>query len=217
MSTLQLPVKPKKIYFNPSTEELRSFVAQMPNAQDTEFGNLNVHTQVVARSKASTYIVTDTPDKHSDQCITRKDYEDIAKKQDEYIAGQEMIVIDGFIGNDPEHRTPARLIMEKANANIAAMQAQLYYRDDEAIGKDDFEPTLTVIYTPNLKAPGYPSDRVIAVDLDNNVTRVLNSDYFGESKKGGLRMWNKLIYDRGGLSLRAQARRKDAGGGIGHR
>jgi phosphoenolpyruvate carboxykinase (ATP) len=32
---------------------------------------------------------------------------------------------------------------------------------------------------------------------------VCNSDYFGESKKGGLRMWNKLVYDRGGLPLHA--------------
>ena len=35
------------------------------------------------------------------------------------------------------------------------------------------------------------------------MTRVFNSDYFGESKKGGLRMWNKLVYDRGGLPLHA--------------
>ena len=35
------------------------------------------------------------------------------------------------------------------------------------------------------------------------MTRVLNSDYFGESKKGGLRMWNKLTYDEGGLALHA--------------
>ena len=51
--------------------------------------------------------------------------------------------------------------------------------------------------------PGYPDDRLIAVNLDLNVTRVFNSDYFGESKKGGLRMWNKLVYDRGGLALHA--------------
>jgi phosphoenolpyruvate carboxykinase (ATP) len=60
-----------------------------------------------------------------------------------------------------------------------------------------------VIYTPNLKAEGYPSDRLIAVNLEQGVTRVLNSDYFGESKKGGLRMWNQKVYDRGGLALHA--------------
>src|SRR5256884_2453822 len=75
------------------------------------------------------------------------------------------------------------------------MHDQLYFsRNGEEI-----EPELTVIYTPNLKADGYPDDRLIAVDLEQGVTRVFNSDYFGESKKGGLRMWNKLVYDRGGL------------------
>ena len=47
---------------------------------------------------------------------------------------------------------------------------------------------------------------MIAVDLDHNVTRVLNSDYFGESKKGGLRMWNNIVYERGGLALHAGLR-----------
>jgi predicted phosphoribosyltransferase len=44
---------------------------------------------------------------------------------------------------------------------------------------------------------------VIAVDLDAGVTRVLNSDYFGESKKGGLRMWNRKVYECGGLAMHA--------------
>jgi phosphoenolpyruvate carboxykinase (ATP) len=35
------------------------------------------------------------------------------------------------------------------------------------------------------------------------VTRVLNSDYFGESKKGGLRMWNSIVFEKGGLALHA--------------
>lgn len=169
----------------------------MPNARETEFGNLNVQTRVVARSKASTYIVSDTPEDHSDQTITRDEYDRLARMQDEYIADQEMVEIRGYIGNDPEFRTPARLFIERANANIAAMQRQLYYPGEPS------DPELTVIYTPNLVAPGYPSDRIIAVDLGAGITRVINSDYFGESKKGGLRMWNDRVYERGGLSLHA--------------
>src|SRR5438105_8696231 len=113
-----------------------------------------------------------------------------------------MLVIDGYIGNDPEFRVPARLIMEKANANIAGMQQILYYPATRQ-ELEAFEPAVTVIYTPNLKAEGYPDERLIAVDLENNITRVLNSDYFGESKKGGLRMWNKIVYDKGGLPMHA--------------
>jgi phosphoenolpyruvate carboxykinase (ATP) len=187
--------------WNPSPAELRELTARMPNAKHTEFDNYNVQTAVVSRSKASTYIVTDRPDEHSDQTISREEGERIAERQDEHIRGQEMVVIDGYIGNDPEYRVPARLYIEAANANIAGMQRWLYF-DAENPG-ESFEPRLTVIYTPNLTAPGYPGDRVITVDLEAGVTRVLNSDYFGESKKGGLRMWNKLTYDRGGLSLHA--------------
>ncbi len=184
---------------DPSQEDLRRFTAAMPNARPTEFGNLNVQTRVDSRSTASTYIVTDDPEETSSQTISRADAQKWARLQDEYIRGQEMLVINGWVGSDPQFRVPARLIIEKANANIAGMQQWLYYTDPPPA--DD--PQVTIIYTPNLEAPGYPNNRLIAVDLASMVTRVFNSDYFGESKKGGLRMWNKLVYERGGLAMHA--------------
>ena len=197
-----LPVEPKSVVWNPTPEQLRQFADQMPNARQTEFGNVNVATRVVSRSKLSTFIATDTPEQHSDQTISRAEYARVAKLQDDYIRNQDMLVVEGFIGNDPHFRVPARLIIEKANANIAGMQHILYYAaTPEELAS--FEPMVTVIYTPNLKAEGYPDDRLIAVDLESYTTRVFNSDYFGESKKGGLRMWNKLVYERGGLALHA--------------
>jgi len=197
-----LPVEPKNVVWNPSPEEIRRYAEAMPNARLTEWGNVNVATRVVSRSKLSTFIATDRPEEHSDQTITRAEYDRVAKMQDDYIRTRDMVVVEGYIGNDPEFRVPARLIMEKANANVAAMQGILYY-PATAEELERFEPKLTVIYTPNLKMDGYPDERLIAVDLENYVTRVFNSDYFGESKKGGLRMWNKLVYERGGLALHA--------------
>jgi phosphoenolpyruvate carboxykinase (ATP) len=206
-----LPVEPKSVIWNPSPEQLRQLAAKMPNAKITEFGNLNVATRVVSRSKLSTFIATDEPEKHSDQTISRAEYERVAKIQDEFIREREMLVVEGYIGNDPEFRVAARLVIESANANIAAMQNILYYSATPEELKH-FEPTLQVIYTPNLPMPGYPDERLIAVDLENNVTRVFNSDYFGESKKGGLRMWNRLIYERGGLALHAGCKMIPVGG-----
>src|SRR5919206_861773 len=191
----------KSVRVNPSAEELKELAATMPNARTTRYGNLNVQTEVLARSKASTYLVLDDPESSSQQAISREEGDRIAQLQDEYIAGRDMVIVDGYIGNDPEFRTPARLYIEEANANIAGMQKQLYF--DLEDGGDGFEPELTVIYTPNLSVEGYPNDRVITVDLEQGVTRVCNSDYFGESKKGGLRMWNKLVFERGGLPLHA--------------
>jgi phosphoenolpyruvate carboxykinase (ATP) len=188
-----------QVHRNPSADELKAFAAEMPNARLTRYGNLNVQTDVVARSKRSTYVVTDEPDGQN-QAIPRDEAARWAEAQDEYIADAEMLQVDGYIGRDPEFRVAARLFVEHANANIAGMQQQLYFPLDDA---EDFEPELTVIYTPNLKAEGFADDRLILVDLEQGVTRVFNSDYFGESKKGGLRMWNKLVYDRGGLPLHA--------------
>ena len=187
----------------PSAEELRALTEQMPNCLKTRHGNVNVQTRVVARSKASTFIVTDDTVLHRGHAIiSREEGERMARLQDDYIRTRDMVVIDGYIGNDKRLRTPARLIIESSNANIAAMQQSLYYpleRGEET----GFEPQVTVIYTPNLKAADYPNERLIAVDLERRITRVFNSDYFGESKKGGLRMWNKIVYDRGGLAMHA--------------
>src|SRR6266496_2126156 len=188
----------KSVADNPDPQALKELAARMPNAMPTRHGNLNVQTEVVNRSKGSTFIVTDEPDGQN-QSISREEGERWAEQQDAYIADQEMVVIDGYIGNGAEFRTPARLYIEAANANIAGMQQQLYFSAEG----ERLEPELIVIYTPNLKADGYPDDRLIAVDLEQGVTRVFKSDYFGESKKGGLRMWNKLVYERGGIPLHA--------------
>jgi phosphoenolpyruvate carboxykinase (ATP) len=180
---------------NPAPEELRAYTEAMPEARLTEFGNVNVQTTVLSRSAGSTYVVER---ESSGKTMTRAQYDEVAAMQDAYLADHDVVVIDGYIGNDPELRTAARLVMEKRFANVAGMQQKLYFERT-----DGREPEVQVIYTPGLAAPGFPDDRVIAVDLDRYVTRVLNSDYFGESKKGGLRMWNDIVYRKGGLALHA--------------
>src|SRR5947209_9156603 len=153
----------KRVIDNPSAEKVKELAAKMPTARPTKYGNLNVQTEVLARSKRSTFLVSDEPDGQN-QAISTDEAAKWSERQDRYIADQVMVVIDGYIGNDPEFRTPARLYVEAANANIAAMQQQLYFGPAE----EDFEPELTVIYTPNLKAEGFPDDRLIMVDLERS-------------------------------------------------
>jgi phosphoenolpyruvate carboxykinase (ATP) len=186
----------KKIIKNPSNEELRSLVAEMPQSVMTNRQNMNVNTKVTARSAESTFFVSDK--ELGQKCIPYKEYKKIAQMQDEYILQQEMVLIEGCIGSDADFQVGCRLLVEKKNANVAAMQQQLYFLPS-------VKPTheMTVIDTPNLFAYGYPNNRIITVDLDTNTTRILGSDYFGESKKGGLRMWNQVVYDAGGLGMHA--------------
>src|SRR5438105_14061987 len=101
------------VAMNPDAQALKELAAEMPNAGPTRYGNRNVQTEVVSRSKRSTFIVTDEPDGQN-QAITREEGLKWAEAQDAYIAGQEMVLIDGYIGNDPDFRTPARLYIEAA-------------------------------------------------------------------------------------------------------
>lgn len=191
-----MDVRARSVLVNPDAGVLREHAAAQPSAHRTEFGNLDFITTVTARSKGSTFIVSDQPDRHTDPVISREAYDALAARQDAYIADQDMVVIDGYIGDHPDARMRTRLVIERSNANIAAKQRLLYFPADDAAA-----PELTVIYTPNLAAPGFPDERGILVDLDNGVTRVFNADYFGESKMGGLRMWDAAMYRRGGLAM----------------
>jgi phosphoenolpyruvate carboxykinase (ATP) len=185
----------RSVVVNPTQEQMRSWVLEhMPRITETEFGNLNYQAEVTARLAHSTFFIADE-EIHQNR-MGRAEYESWASVQDEYIADKDMILIEGYIGPDPSFRTGAALYMERSNANIPAMQQQLYFPRD-----DDWSREFSVVYTPGLRAPGKPDERLILVDLDNYVTRVIGSDYFGESKMGGLRMWNHLVYQRGGLAL----------------
>lgn len=187
----------KSVEHNPSQARLRSLaLSTMPRLVETEFGNLNYTAEITARLKNSTFFVSDH-EIHQNR-MSSAEAGEWGAKQDDHIRSRDMILVEGYIGPDPSFRTGARLYIESSQPNIAAMQTQLYFPVDEA-----WNPEFTVVYTPTLPAPGKPDDRLIIVDLDNWVTRVFGSDYFGESKMGGLRMWNRLVFDEGGLALHA--------------
>ena len=191
---LQLPPA-RSVAINPSQQTMRDWAAElMPRITETVHGNLNYQAKVTARLSRSTFFVAER-EIHQNR-ISRAEFDEWASRQDAYIADKDMILVQGYIGPDEAFRTGTQLYIERSQANIAAMQDQLYFPRDDA-----WEPEFTVIYTPGLAAPGKPDDRLIIVDLENYVTRVIGSDYFGESKMGGLRMWNHLVYQQGGLAL----------------
>lgn len=195
------------LFLEPREEVLRQLAEQMPNALLTEWGNYSVRTRITARSSQFTYVVTNEDTGHP--CLDRQDYEKISRIQDDYIKKNDMIEIRGMIGLEEPVRAPISLFVEAANLNIAAMQSQLYFPPQE-----NHHSLMKVIYTPNLVPDFRDLPTLIAVDFENYTTRIMGTDYFGESKKGGLRMWNKWVYDLGGLALHAGCKTYYAPSGI---
>ena len=90
---------------NPSPEELQAARrADAERAARRRYGNLNVQTEVLARSKRSTFIVTDDPDGQRTRRSRRERGQRVGGAPGRLHRRQEMVVVDGYIGNDPEFR-----------------------------------------------------------------------------------------------------------------
>src|ERR671936_903058 len=109
---VRLLVQARTVHQSPTPEELRDYTERMPTCRITEFGSVNVQTRVTSRSAGSTYVVAE---RSSGKTMTRDEFERIAAMQDEYLRGRDALVIDGYIANDPEFRTRARLSIETAS------------------------------------------------------------------------------------------------------
>jgi phosphoenolpyruvate carboxykinase (ATP) len=176
---------------------LRKLASDHPDAQRTQWNNYNFVTRVKARSPESTFMLS----QGTSSWITPIDlhlFAECASAQDRYLDQVGGFSVSGSIGNMDPACVNIEFLIESSHPNIAAMQQQLLF----PIACKEAS-SLKVVYTPNFSYPVFPNGRGILLDLENYVTRIFGTDYFGESKKAGLRMWNKWIFDRGGLALHA--------------
>jgi len=201
-------------YFeNPVQDALRALALKhTPAILETRVGSINKLTRNKARMAKYTYVIADDAPEGdwSQKTISRARANELIALQDQYIREQgTLIAIDGYAGLGPR-AVGATWLYTPEGANIAGMQQVLAFPREEVENEEQlaepFAPTFLLRYTPNLKAAGMPGEQAILVDLDNWTTYVIGPDYFGESKKGILRMLNHLAYLQGGLVLHAGAK-----------
>jgi phosphoenolpyruvate carboxykinase (ATP) len=195
---------------NPSQPELRELAMKhTPCVQRTAVGSINKVTRNKARMAKYTYII-DTQDQWSHQIIDPAKGRELIERQAQYIADRgKLIAIDGYSGlGTGAFGTTWLYTLE--GANIAGMQQILAFprsavESDEQLAQP-FQPTFRLFYTPDLMLDDMPGRQAIIVDIENWTTHVMGADYFGESKKGILRMLNHYVYQKGGLVLHAGAK-----------
>jgi ATP-dependent phosphoenolpyruvate carboxykinase len=168
----------------------------------TQSGSVKVQTRMRGWACDATFLVMRKPALSSHRAVSRHEAERVAAAQDAYAATRSMITVDGAIGAGPMCRLPVRLHVEEQWAAIAAVQKLLYFG---LSGSGRQRPGGTVVCTPGLRMPDYPEGRVVTVDLGGSVTRVCGTDFCGEPKRAGLRMWSKQAWDLGALPLHAAA------------
>ena len=202
---------------NPTQAELRSLALEYtPCVQTTAVGSINKVTRNKARMAKYTYII-DTEDRWSHQIIAPEKARELIERQRKYIEDKgKLIAIDGYSGLGAGAFGTTWLYTPEG-ANIAGMQQILAFPraavESEARLAQPFHPTFRLFYTPDLFLEDMPGRQAIIVDMENWTTHVMGADYFGESKKGILRMLNHYVFGKGGLVLHAGAKAVTANSG----
>jgi len=216
-------LKPKpynvKYVVDPTQKELRELALKStPAIMTTAYGNVNKVTRLKARMAKLTYCVAPESDKHkySGNIIDPAKAQELIDKQKAYIEKQgELIEINGYYGYG-KGAMPIQWLYTKEAANLAGMQQVLAFPRSAIETQDQlsqpFKPRFRLVFTAGLSAEGMPGNLAIVVDLENWTTYVIGSDYFGETKKGALRMLNEYIYRLGGLVMHAGAKKVKVGG-----
>jgi phosphoenolpyruvate carboxykinase (ATP) len=198
---------------NPSQGRLRELALEhTPAVLQSAVGSIDKISRNKARMAQYTYVICKPgeEDRWSTKTIEPAKAEELIARQRAYIekAGQ-LIAVDAYQGLG-DKAFPVTWLYTPEGANIAGMQQILAFpREDvepEAVRSQPFKPVFRLIYTPNLFVDDMPGRQAIIVDMERFTTYVMGPDYFGESKKGVLRMLNHYAYQQGGLVLHAGAK-----------
>jgi phosphoenolpyruvate carboxykinase (ATP) len=203
-----------KYITDPTQDQLREMAMQFtPAVMKTAYGNINKLTKNKARMAKYTYIIAPASEKnnYSGNIIDPDKAKKLIEIQKRYIEKQgDLVEINGYYGIGDAAQA-LQLLYDKECTNVAAMQQILafprsYVEPPEKL-KEPFNPRYRLVMTSGVEAEGMPGNQAIIVDLEKWTTYVIWPDYFGESKKGALRMLNEYIYRLGGLVLHAGAKK----------
>lgn len=130
----------------------------------------------------------------------------LKKRVTDHIRGKELYVQDLFIGADPQHRLPVRIITELAWHSLFSRYMFIRPKPEEL---PDHIPQFTVITIPSFHSdPGVDGTRsgtVIAVNFGEKTVLIGGSYYAGETKKSVFSLMNYLLPLRGVMSMHCSA------------
>lgn len=118
----------------------------------------------------------------------------------------QLYVFDGYVGADPEHQMPLRVINQYAWQNLFARQLFIRPKRDQLA---THKPEFTVIAVPGLKAvperDGTNSEAFVIVSFEQRVVLIGGTAYAGEIKKSIFSVMNYLLPPQGVLPMHCSA------------
>ncbi|PIE09525.1 MAG: phosphoenolpyruvate carboxykinase (ATP) [Rhodobacterales bacterium] len=123
-----------------------------------------------------------------------------------HMEGGTYFVQDLFGGADPENRLDVRVVSELAWHNLFIRHL---LRRPEAHELETYVPEWTIINCPSFKADpekhGCRSETVIALNFDEKVILIGNTEYAGENKKSVFTLLNYILPGKGIMAMHCSA------------
>ncbi|MDO8683575.1 MAG: phosphoenolpyruvate carboxykinase [Armatimonadota bacterium] len=199
----------------PSPEQIRSQAESF--GTPTKFGNYNFTSTIKNRSAALTVYIGGPNVAHGKLTQRRRDIlenlPDTLRLVHEYMRKAPLVRVDATMGQNSSFTPHCTLYVStyrKENVRLSHMVGQTLFPKVDTPG-----PQFNIVFIPEWQE----KDRQILVFPEIGVTYVLGSDYYGEAKKGFLRMAMWHAKQQGMLGLHAGAkilRARDRDGKLRH-
>jgi len=203
----------KEVHWNLGTEVLYEHAVRRNEGMIAHSGPMVVNTAPhTGRSPGDKYIVRESTSEKNvawgkiNQPMEPEKFVGLKKRFTEYLRGRELYVQDLYIGADPAHRLPVRIITELAWHSLFSRYMFIRPKPEELI---NHVPQFTVITVPSFhsdpKIDGTRSETVIAVNFGEKTVLIGGSYYAGETKKSVFSLMNYLLPVKGVMSMHCSA------------
>lgn len=151
-------------------------------------------------------IAADQVDWTANQPMTPETFSRLRDLVRTYLQNRELFVFDGFVGADPAHRVPIRVVTEKAWHSLFAHCLFLRPTAEQLRG---FMPEWTVLHACDFHAnkdrDGTKSEACVAISFEQKLVVACGTHYAGEIKKAMFTVMNFLLPQKGILPMHCSA------------
>lgn len=207
-------VRPRKeVFWNFTASRLYEEALKRGEGEIASDGPLSVSTgQYTGRSPKDKFFVKQSPSAENiwwgpvNQPIDAAHFDALHQQVADHLSQRDLFIQDLYVGADPEHRLPIRVITEQAWHSLFARNMFIRPSQDEL---PDMVPEFTILQAPSFSAvperDGTRSATFVLIDLEKQIILVGDTEYAGEIKKSIFSIMNLILPLKGVMSMHCSA------------
>jgi len=209
----QIGIKPRKIRRNLQVKNLVDIIAEKNEGLLTANSAISVKTgKYTGRSPDDRFIVDDEQTHNTvdwgkiNHPFPGDKFDKLLEKMKKHLEDKEIFVFDGFVGADPEHRLPIRIITDHAWQNLFVRQLFIRPSAEEL---ESHKPEYVLLAINDFKSvpevDGTRTDVFIILNYTKKVVLIGGTSYAGEIKKAMFSVMNYSLPPKGIFPMHCSA------------